>query len=828
MSLYGKWRPSVGFLINAFIATVLFTALFVFTIFPVTELAPLSALKLGTLCCFLGFNLTTLFYASFTHTLNSRYDSIWTDDRSLIGAIGTAQGCAIILGLTNHITPSETLVTVSVLQVWNTFHFFKLACNTFHSTPGQLRYAPFVASSFMGLFAIAAFPLRNWFPIPDLIAKSLFWHGLVITCGLIALPIWIIKSNRSTSDHQSLIQQIQIRLSGDLEDISRQAIFLSCLASGFLSMGLCFFAGLSLGQDQKGIPSWVIAGCSTLLIPALLLSWTSLHQQAERYSELVVSSKLAGSSALRLLKRNLRDAQSWAAAIGVRTSIYTVDYDPDGTMARSMPASVLQIRNEEIQRCISDVLGRRILHTNNIGQQVVGAVDPEFTSKPCIDIIKLFACLYLDAGPLVERRINGLSTLLPIINPGLATILKTNVLSDLLKRNQWFFYFDYQWVDQHLINTPQGTRYGVHIDPLSHELRQSMVLHLQRAHGMGSFLWMGKEAHDRLIQEAPMLVSIIEPVSISSNDGSEQLVFTLKFENLIPRLQRYFDLDETRKVLLDYEPSVESSKLINIFKVQGSQATTHEAMINLVESVSSYPWRGFKEKDQALKIVIIAHQFNTKVLTNCVQNNQPIPRMAMKLREAIQVSIERIGYPSQLLHLAQMHKIAQRDVQQLIRSATSIHDSRFEESWTLLGSLDFRRHGIAERILVARLMVDERLLASILDRPDIQPKLIEAFINIVRCEHQIGNSTFPMEQSLSCLVDVLSKKQPSAETLTLLLDGVTFLGQMLGQNYPSLDPLLLPLESQVKRFESAKTAYAAGLWNRWVEIKQRSKILNVA
>ena len=49
-------------------------------------------------------------------------------------------------------------------------------------------------------------------------------------------------------------------------------------------------------------------------------------------------------------------------------------------------------------------------------EMLEGAIDPEPAVRPCIDALKMFACLYLDAGPLVERRIKGLVSLLPIVD----------------------------------------------------------------------------------------------------------------------------------------------------------------------------------------------------------------------------------------------------------------------------------------------------------------------------------------------------------------------------------------------------------------------------
>src|SRR5690606_4560060 len=136
-------------------------------------------------------------------------------------------------------------------------------------------------------------------------------------------------------------------------------------------------------------------------------------------------------------------------------------------------------------------------------------------------------------------------------------------LSDLIRRNLWFFHFDYGWIDQHVIHTPRDTRYDVHVATLSSRVRHSMLEHLEKTGGIGNFVWIGPEARDKLLQEAPMLKNIIEPCPIRTEDrhggpGDERLMFIIKFEQLIPRLQRYFDFDTMRRSILDFEPSPEA------------------------------------------------------------------------------------------------------------------------------------------------------------------------------------------------------------------------------------------------------------------------------
>lgn len=818
------WPAFYEFFAISSVTTLVSVSYLLFGLFLPTTDTPPKVLSLGLLAVFLSLNLATLFYAGFVHSISGQKTSIFADERSMLGFIGIAEALLIIMDMTDTVAPIESFVTLSILQTYGIYLFFKHACSFLKSADNRLRNVPLIAAGAMAAFALGAFPLRNWFLASHLIHNSILWQACVISIGFISVMVidqLPIKFQWSLSGITGLVSAAAGQQSSQLR---RRLYVGSHFSPAILGASFWIMGELSIQSDSSGPALWVLGGCSSLFIPAIMLAWAKLLEQNQLNGELLVSSRLAGPSALRLLKRNLRDDHAWAASIGVRTSVFTIDHDPDASLIALLPASIMQIRNEEIQRCINDVLQQKMLHQHTSGQKIFGALDAEHSVRPCIDVVKLFACLYLDAGPLIERRINGLSTLLPIINPGLSQILKTDTISEILKKNQWFFHLEYHWVDQHLINTANATRYGVHIDPIPHEQRQAMVSQLQRANGMGSFIWMGRNAHERLLQEAPMLDQVIEPLSINRSDGSEDLVFILKFENLIPRLQRYFDLDYTRKVLMDYEVGSEALKLINIFKVQSTQATSPEAMLNLVESIASYPWRGFKEKDQALRIVVTAHQFSKNFIENCENKGQPVPRMLLKLCEAIQVGVEKIGYPAQILHMAQMKKIAQRDLHQLLKSVVSVAESRFEESWTLLGSLDLKRRTRAERMLVAAFLTNDNTLSGVLERSDIQCKVVDTLVNLVKAEHSLKDETIEPEHALSALSSILAKKTVSAETLTLLFDGTIFLGQLFGRDMTHVLLAIPSLELAVKRTESGPSPYSHSLWSRWQEMKQKSAV----
>ncbi len=817
------WLPSRSFFLASIGVTTFLTLGIVFgSVSPSSVKGPFF-FGLTFVALSIAFNLTTLFYAGFTHTMRRGSVSILKDPRSMLASIGTTQGIAAVLSIMGRISTSELVLISTLFQVWGTYLFFQIAADAYLVNRREIRYASTLYTSAVALFALGCFTLRNWFSPTVSLNANLLWQASITGLGLVGTLLWLACRPSLRLSSQSIKESIQLRISGRVHGVTRQSLLTTAGLSWFAATMVWILSNLLRYQFDSDIPIWLATGVAGLFFPALYLSWSELREQAANHAELVVSSRLAGDSALRFLRRNQGDGRAWAAAVGVRTTVFTIDHDPDNQIAASLPATLNQIRCEEISRCINEVLNQKMMHHHASGQRVFGAMDPEYSDRPCVDLLKLFACLYLDAGPLIERRINGLVALLPIVNPGLARVLKPDLLASMLKRNQWFFHFDYHWVDQHMINTPGSTRYGVHLDPLSADMRQNMVDHLRKANGMGNFLWLGKDAHERLLQEAPMLAPIIEPLTLRYGNDHDSLVFIMKFENLIPRLQRYFDLDFTRNILMDFEPSHESAKLINIFKLQASRATDCGGMLNLVDSLASYPWRGFKEKDQALKIIVLAHQFASQAIATCETEGSVLNKDILKLQSQIQKAVEQIGYPAQILHHAQLQKIALRDIQKLVEAARNPVDTRFEESWVLLSSFDFKRYSAKERDLVMALMQDHIAIAKLLEQKEIHGKFIYAMVNLIKIDGELTRNGIDLNTIFSQLVTAICCKSPSAETLTILLDTMTFISQLSSKEIVMTTAAKQALEAVVQPYENSRSIYASSAWARWSEFRQKSR-----
>src|SRR5690606_17093066 len=127
--------------------------------------------------------------------------------------------------------------------------------------------------------------------------------------------------------------------------------------------------------------------------------------------------------------------------------------------------------------------------------------------------------------------------------------------------------------------------------------------YLKSKNRIGNFIWIGASARERLLQEAPMLSQIVQAWPVPMGKNEEHLVFLIKFEELIPRLQKYFGLEEKRAHLQDYEPSQEAVRFLSVVDLQLQNSSNLQSLYQVISALASFPWRGFREKDRALNAV---------------------------------------------------------------------------------------------------------------------------------------------------------------------------------------------------------------------------------
>jgi len=488
------------------------------------------------------------------------------------GALMVATSATII-----HVTarlPIFLFFSISLLsQALYTFCLASVLIRCLKVTGKWAKYPPYAAGSAVTVFGAAGGIGQSWISL-EVVTSGL---PLVRDIALVLVPLAVIgalagiKSLRL--DRNSAWESLKLRLpmgGSSTESRLTWLTFVVCACGLVLSLVINII--MHSAPPSGGPTAWWTA------LPVFSLGWFGLgflslgelHWFLEEQRQGLVTARLATSSARHFLRRHLSDQKNWAATAGFRTTNFSIDHDPGNLLQTKLPASIMQIRGEEIQRCVNEVLGKMQLHSYVVGNRLFGALDPEHSRRPCIDTLKLLAALYLDAGPLVERRIAGLTSVLPIVEPAFAEFLQAKNISALVRRSLWFFHFDFGWIDQHVTHSPRATRYDVRIEMLSSHLRHTMIEHSEGNGAVGNCVWLGPEARDRLLQEATGLAPIVSasPITISDNGQNELLMFTIKFEQLIPRLQRHFDLDSMRQALFDFEPSPENRRLHNLLGLQ--------------------------------------------------------------------------------------------------------------------------------------------------------------------------------------------------------------------------------------------------------------------
>lgn len=622
-------------------------------------------------------------------------------------------------------------------------------------------------------------------------------------------------------DKKSWRESVRLRLPPRGEDAGDYRAF-QILSLGFA--GAVIFQIFVRGLDLETLRPLTVASLAWLGIAAQGIGELASLSTEQRQGHM--TARMATSSARKFLRRHMSDGTQWAATVGIKTSTFVIDHDPESELHAQLPASIMQIRADEIGRCVVDVLGAMNLHSHSVGHRLTGAVDPEASLRPCVDALKLFAALYLDAGPLVERRIKGLTSLLPIVDPGLAKMLQAKDVNALIRRNLWFFHIDFGWLDQHVVHTPKLTRYDVRMTGLSSRMRHAMMDHLERTGGVGNFVWIGPDARERLVQEAPALSNIIEACPIATGDGDELLMFIIKFEQLIPRLQRYYDLDSMRRSLKDFEPSQEAARVHALLKLQIAKARNTAEMTEALTAIASIPWRGFREKDNALQLVLAVYNQAQATFGTIEMLGAAKDAKLRLLHEKLFEAVKAVGYPSQVLHNAQIDKLQLRDVRKLLAAASDRQSPRFEEAWLLLATTDFVRYPLEQRAEMHGFLVSVARRSALAPVRLVQTKSVDALAALARAVPlgEDGKKEADLlGRSLDALGTWFATVRADPDICCLLLDTKLFLSSQLGLVQVDFGPdALAALETAFKELAAehgASNPKIAALMSRWQEYR---------
>jgi hypothetical protein len=653
-----------------------------------------------------------------------------------------------------------------------------IAMRAIQTPKGVKRAITTTFTALMLLFMTIPVLLPDEFPL----AKLLSLVGVLREATVAILPLILLGANflapsLRTQDPSSAWRQYLWIPRG-----TRHGLTLFFGIWGAAVLDLIFLAitspteGFFLELGAADVYSW---GATTLCW--LPLAWNGTiayarHLRADHETKAL--SRFTGFHAQRFYRRYYEESTTWAATTGMRTTNFFIDHDPYDEATSNLPATIAHIRGEEILSCVKKLLDNRLLYHRALGNQIQGVIDPESVYRPCLEVMTLFACIYLDAAPLVERRLRGLGALLPILDPDLAKLVTAERIRESLGKINWLFQFEYDWMDQQIVTTEHGTHYAVTTTTAKSSTKHRVLSYLREKHRLGNFILMGERARERILMEAPYLAHVIEAWPISISEKEDIIIFLIKFEELIPRLQRFYGLDEARQVLKDFDPSPESRQFINMSELQLSQTKVLADVAPLIDGLRQFPWNGFAEKDLALRFVVTCFEQASRLGEGLAQQTAATSQLQSRFLRVL----EHIGYPSQILHVAHLNKMRLRDAKRLAEVARNKEDERFEEAWLFLASMEAGRYSpedLAHLLGVILTTLSDKTLRK---QPMVRAKICEAFFNVAHLVSSVETAllTKGINKMGVFLVDIAA--EPAL--MNFYLDGKLFLEEQLKENLP--------------------------------------------
>ena len=190
-----------------------------------------------------------------------------------------------------------------------------------------------------------------------------------------------------------------------------------------------------------------------------------------------------------------------------------------------------------------------------------------------------------------------------------------------------------------------------------------------------------------------------------------------------------------------------------------------------------------------------------------------------ELKQELLNAVRAIGYPSQILHHAQIDKIALRDIARLKAVALSPHDPRFEEAWLVLSTTDYQRHTPAQRRDFLAFLRRAGQRSQIAKIPLVQIKGTDALAGLARtCD---SSDLDQLQETLVALYQWLARAEAEPNTLCLLLDAHIFIKGQLHQNLTLPKAATQQLSTYVKKLRQrlgGSDPQIVALNARWLEL----------
>lgn len=507
-------------------------------------------------------------------------------------------------------------------------------------------------------------------------------------------------------------------------------------------------------------------------LPLTLLAISILRQENEKSLQSLSLTSLVSEQAKKFMIRYHADRKNWSTTVGMRTANFMVDHDPNEDAKSILPSYMVRIRQNQIHTIVRDILNDRMIDDRVVSNQIYGAIDPENSIRACTDVLLMFTAIYIDGIPMIESRLKNLVRLLPILDPDLAQKITVATIEKNFGKIQWFFHLDFDWIDQHMTTSAYRTDYEVNVDNLRLRDRQKVLSVLEKHNLMGNFIWVGEKARERIILEAPYLANIIEawPINLAKDEydnSGESVIFLIKFEQLIPRMQKYYNLEEIRKKLRYYDPSLESRRMINIIDLEIQQSLGTKNLLDIISLVNNYPWSGFKEKDLALDLVLKAFEKHQATLS------EESEKTSQKVIKEFVKTVKNIGYPSQEIHAAHQEKMRIRESSVICETLLNTNHERFNEAWLLIATTPAKNYKHEEIISLLEGINQAALLRTHRKIPIVTNKITESFFNIA--QELTDQDIEPITTTCNSIARFLVESEASPDVFCFFIDAKIFL-----------------------------------------------------
>lgn len=499
-------------------------------------------------------------------------------------------------------------------------------------------------------------------------------------------------------------------------------------------------------------------------IPIFFISYKLFKQNIRSRVEAAKLSALVKPQIKRLFERQDFNNTDLATSVGMRAASFLINFDASNELTKQLPAFSRRFRGHEVLNVVRSIFEQKLLGEQLSDNSIVGAIDPEQSSTPCVDLLKGLAVLHLDGISLVEKRIKNLIKLFPILDQDLAKIISSETINEAINQAKWHYNLRFDWIEQAITDTAFKREYLLQIENSDKKNTDSTLISLDRSQKLHSVIILDKTAIDRLRFEAPHIINIIEkfkPKIGTEATRTEENIYFVRLEKLIPRLYKFYNIEKIRQRLSAFPIDTKTEKDFEFIDSQIKKAQTHKDMQNILNFFESKTWSGYQEKDQALDLLIEAFHCVTKMDTSGHNKNLNTKR--------ILAIIETIGFPCQALYKAHQKKLLIRQPDHLASICLDSKHPRFHEAWILISSLSMERYS-NEQILSLLAVIDKITSNTSTNQDEIiKFKIAEAFFNIA--SYLKPNSHAQLSATFNQLVKFACKESFPIEILNFLLDG---------------------------------------------------------